>query len=165
MSSVSVASTSSTTTASSSSNTTVTSTTVDSALVVQSNVNFNDWKNGKVWRYMLPQLLKKVDRTNRNHSTEPCSDAIVWNVLMLKTNTMLPTRSPPTDAILKTKMFLCHFKTELNKIFMYETQRQYWTQANQPQWSDLKGNGDDFVNFKDLKTRTSSMTTATVRSN
>ena len=165
MSSVSVASTSSTTTASSTSNTTVTSTTVDSALSVESNVNMNDWKNGKVWRYMLPQLLKKVDRTNRNHCTEPCSDAVVWNVLMLKTNTMLPTRSPPTDAILKTKMFLCHFKTELNKIFMYETQRQYWAQANQPQWSNLKGNGDDFVNFKDLKTRTSGMTTATVRQN
>ena len=165
MSSISVSSTSSTTTASSRSNTTVNSTTVDSALVIPNNVNFMDWRNGKVWRYMLPQMLKRVDRTDKKDCTEHCSDAIVWNVLMLETNTMLPTRSPPTIAVLKTKMFLRHLKTELNKVFIEETQRQYWTQANQPQWSDLKGNGDDFVNFKDLKKRTLNMTTALVRTN
>ena len=165
MSSISVTSTSSTTTASSRSNTMVNSTSVDSVLVVPNNVNFMDWRNGKVWRYMLPQMLKRVDRTDKKDCNEHCSDAIVWNVLMLETNTMLPTRSPPINAVMKTKMFLRHLKTELNKVFIEETQRQYWTQANQPQWSDLKGNGDDFVNFKDLKKRTLNMTTAMVRTN
>lgn len=122
---------------------------------IPDKVDLNYWKTGKVWRYVIPQLLHNPDRKDcKNDDDQHCSDAVVWNVIYMTETFPFPSTSPPRHLVSKAKMYLRLLKTELNKVFYDETQRQYWKQANQQQWIKLRGDGEAFVNYRDLLRRT-----------
>ena len=118
-------------------------------------VKLEDWQKGTDWRYVLPQLIHNADRKeSKSDDMTDCSDAVVWNVVRMNNKLPFPSTSPPPHLMRKAKVYLRLLKTELNKVFYDEAQLMYWKQANQSQWHGLRGDGSEFVNFRDLVKRT-----------
>ena len=149
------------------STTTNTTSTTDTNRFPQLNehVHLNEWKNDNKMRYVLPNLIQGIDRNDRKKENNviSMSDAVVWNVYYLTTNTNLPSMSPTVDQKTKAWMFVRKLKTALNAVFVEETQQLYWMNANQNQWAGLRGQGDKFTNFRNLLQRTKQITNELVR--
>ena len=122
------------------------------------------WKTGNVTRYVLPNLIKSVDRSDKkkDDDSKMLSDAVVWSLYYLTENSRLPTQEPTLTQRNQACAYLMKLKAALNGIFLEETQKMYWFNSNDEQWDKLRGKGEKFKSFKDLVTRTSDCTSELV---
>ena len=72
---------------------------------IPDKVDLDPWKTGKVWRYIIPQLLHNPDRNGcKNDDDQHCSDAVVFNVTYMTKNSPFPSTSPPRHLVPKVKI-------------------------------------------------------------
>ena len=116
--------------------------------------DFSAWKNDDKTRYILPDILCK-NRVDEKMTIEThASDAIVWNIVLLTSDSCLPTLSPTIQQKCQALTWLKCFKKYLNKVIAVEIKSKYCNLANQEKWSKLRKDGDSFQSFDDLVKRT-----------
>ena len=116
--------------------------------------DFSKWKLDGKSRFILPDLLCK-NRVDEKMTIEThASDAIVWNIVNLCSDSSFPTLSPSLQQRIKSLTWLKHFKKYLNKTIAGEVRAKYCNMANHNKWSLLRKNGDSFLSFDDLVKRT-----------
>ena len=126
----------------------------NTGLNIDVHEKFELWKTDLHQRYLLSHLLcnKRVEEkmTIENNA----SDAVVWNIIHLKTNERLPHTSPNTQQRISALTWLNNLKRFLNKVIATDVRMKYCNLANQPKWAILREGGECFSSFNDLVKRT-----------
>ena len=116
--------------------------------------DFSSWKTDRKTRYVLPDLLCKTRVDEKMTIESHASDAVVWNIIHLNSNSPFPTMSPTLQQRVQALAWLRHFKKYLNKAISKEVKAKYCNMANQDNWSILRSDGQSFLSFDDLVKKT-----------
>ena len=130
--------------------------------------NLECWKqDGKV-RNILHQMFMPykgnkaiTERVDYQH----CNDGVVWCIVNLENNDILPASKPPSQMVSQTEQWLVSFLSQAKGRFKSMAEGRYLSTANSVQWKEdlIKGTDyDSFNDFEDLKRKLSARTDETV---